>query len=194
VVYLNCKETYGREFLEEKERERINVLIKRIALGDENALTELYNAVGGRMLSVALSIAGDRASAEDVLQDAFLSIVKNARKFRYYQNGYGWACTIVRNTALNYIKARNRRRCDNIDDLCFLASDTSVEDEATAGVTVREAIARLDKKQRAAIYYKYYEDLTVRQIAAKIGVSKSQADRIVKEAEAALRRIIDSGG
>ncbi len=180
--------------MEEKERERINVLIKRIALGEENALTELYNAVGGRMLSVALSIAGDRASAEDVLQDAFLSIVKNARKFRYYQNGYGWACTIVRNTALNYIKARNRRRCDNIDDLCFLASDTSVEDEATAGVTVREAIARLDKKQRAAIYYKYYEDLTVRQIAVKIGVSKSQADRIVKEAEAALRRIIDSGG
>lgn len=155
--------------MEEDERNRINRLIKRIASGDEAALTELYTTVGGRMLSVALSVVGDRASAEDVLQDSFVTIVKNAAKFRFYQNGYGWACTIVRNTALNYVKMRARRRCDNIDELNFLCNDTAVEEETTSRVTVRDALRKLDKYERAAVYCKYYEDLTVRQIAARLG-------------------------
>lgn len=176
--------------MEENERKHINRLIRRIASGDEQALTELYTTVGGRMLSVALSVVGDRASAEDVLQDSFLAIVQNADTFRFYQNGYGWACTIVRNTALNYLKARNRRRCDNIDEMYFLSVEEDVASRAADSVTVESALARLEKEQRAALYYKYYEDLTVRQIAARMSVSKSQADRLVRAAEENLRKII----
>lgn len=188
-----CGKT-GRNRVEESERNYINELIRRIAAGNEAALTELYRCIGGRMLSVALSLVGDRASAEDVLQDAFLAIVKNAAKFRYYQNGYGWACTIVRNTALNYLKARARRRCDNIDDMYFLSSGENVEDEALNRTSVRTAINALDKYERAAIYYKYYEDCTVRDIASRLKISKSKADRLVKSAEENLRKALDSGG
>lgn len=178
--------------MEEQERQQINELIKRISSGDEDALGLLYRTIGGRLFSVALSVVGDRASAEDVLQDSFLAIVKNADKFRVYRNGYGWACTIVKNTALNYLKARKRRQCDNVDDMYFLCDDTNVEQTAVDGVTVSEAISKLNPKQRAAIYYKYYLDLSVRQIAAKLRISKSQADRTVRDAEAQLRKIIDS--
>lgn len=178
--------------MEESERQRINELIKRIASGDEDALSLLYRQIGGRLFSVALGIVGDKASAEDVLQDSFLAIVNNADKFRFYQNGYGWACTIVKNTALNYLKARKRRQCDNIDDMCFLSSDEDTEQTAVDGITVREAIAKLESRQRAAIYYKYYLDMSVRQIASELKISKSQADRNIREAEAALMKIIDS--
>ncbi len=173
--------------MEEVERKRINKLIRQIASGNDAALTELYTAIGGRMLSVALSIVGDRPCAEDVLQDAFLAIVKNAEKFRFYQNGYGWACTIVRNTAINYMKARHRRRCDNIDDMVFLCDGGSLEEESATRVTVREAVQKLDAKERAAVYYKYYEDLTLREIADRLGISKSQADRLVRSGEENLR-------
>lgn len=177
-------------FVEDNERKYIAKLIRRIASGDEDALTELYHTVGGRMLSVAISYVGDRASAEDVLQDSFLAVVKNADKFRFYQNGYGWLCTIVRNTALNYIKARNRRRADNIDDMYYLASSEELEARAVDTVTVESALARLEKEQRAVLYYKYYEDLTVRQIAERMNISKSSADRLIARSEQSLRELL----
>ena len=166
--------------------------MRRIARGDESALTLLYNTVGGRMLSVALSIVHDRSAAEDVLQDSFLTIVRKADKFRFYQNGYGWVCTIVRNTALDYIRKQNRLKCENIDDAFYLSDESINVGEQTADkVSVREAIAGLESRERAAIYYRYYEDLSVREIASRIKISKSAADRLLLTAEQKLRKLLE---
>ena len=166
--------------------------MRRIARGDEYALTLLYNSVGGRMLSVALSIVHDRSSAEDVLQDSFLTIVQKADKFRFYQNGYGWVCTIVRNTALDYVRKQNRQKCENIDDAFYLSDESvNVGEQTSNKVSVREAIRKLDSREREAIYYKYYEDLTVREIAARMKMSKSAADRLISSAEQKLRKLLE---
>ena len=178
--------------MQEDERKLIGEYVRRIARGDECALNELYKSVGGRMLSVALSIVGERSAAEDILQDSFLAIVQKAGKFRYYQNGYGWVCTIVRNTALDYVRRRNRQRCENIDEAFYIADDgASVEDHATSRVSVRGAISQLEQKERTAIYYRYYEDLSVREIAHRMGLSKSAADRLLRYAEQKLRKLLE---
>lgn len=178
--------------MQEDERKLIGEYLRRIARGDEDALTKLYKTVGGRMLSVALSVVGERSEAEDVLQDSFLTIVQKADKFRYYQNAYGWVCTIVRNTALDYVRRRSRRRCENIDDAFYLSDESvSVEEEATSRVSVREAIKKLGQNERTAIYYRYYEDLRVREIAKRMNISKSAADRLLAKAEQKLIELLE---
>jgi RNA polymerase sigma-70 factor (ECF subfamily) len=74
--------------LNDSEKESITRLVLRVARGDETALIEIYNLVGGRLLSVAMGITRDIHLAEDVLSESFLKISKYAHQFRGGQGYY----------------------------------------------------------------------------------------------------------
>jgi RNA polymerase sigma-70 factor (ECF subfamily) len=174
----------------ETERYKVNVLITAIAAGHEASLTELYELVGGRLLSVAVGLIRERALAEDVLQDSLIKIVKNAHMFRAGTNGYAWLCRIVRNTALNKIKSENLRRADSIDNLFDLADEGSLYNDSDTAREVRDAMRALYKKEKLAIWLKYYNEMTVREIAAELHVAKSTAQDLITRAEEKLRKML----
>ena len=58
-------------------------------------------------LFIAKNYIKDDLLAEDVVQDSFLDIVKNIKKYEK-NNGYGWICKIVKNNALNALKKENK--------------------------------------------------------------------------------------
>lgn len=174
--------------MEKEELKLINEYIKRIAEGDESALELLYCAIGARMQSVAFGVLRDRGLSEDCLQESFLKIVKNASQFRLWQNGYGWACTIAKNTALNMLKQRRGRGEVSIDDFFDLSDNPDAFTKTDLAITVETAMARLDERGREAVRLKYFEELTVRQIAKRTGSSKSAVARLITAAENELKR------
>lgn len=87
--------------------------LMEIAQGNFVALDGLSCLVSARMLSVALAIVKNRQSAEDIVQDSFVTILKKAKTFKPDTNGYAWICKIVHNTAINSLR-KERRRCVNI--------------------------------------------------------------------------------
>ncbi|MDE7306752.1 MAG: sigma-70 family RNA polymerase sigma factor, partial [Clostridia bacterium] len=57
---------------------------------------------------IALSIVKERALAEDVMQNVYLSVLKNAAQYRAGTNVVGWIARITRNEALKTLKSRDR--------------------------------------------------------------------------------------
>ncbi|HYM83231.1 MAG TPA: sigma-70 family RNA polymerase sigma factor, partial [Candidatus Dormibacteraeota bacterium] len=82
-------------------------LLERIAGGDQDALTELYDRHRSMTYAIALRITGSVAAAEDVLQDAFLGAWRNAGRFeRSRGTGRSWLLSIVHHRAIDHVRRR----------------------------------------------------------------------------------------
>jgi len=175
--------------LSDEDKSKVNTYLARIADGDVNALSELYKLVGGRLLAVAHGIMRNRFSAEDVLHDSFIKAVKYSKQFSG-GNGYAWLCKIVKNTALNKLKSERIRRADNIDDIFDLSIGNDMYYDYGVSSDVKKAMLRLTPQERLAVWLKYYNDMTVREIAEDMNLKKSTAQDLIKSAEQKLLRIL----
>ena len=88
-----------------------NDLLTRVAGGDIDAFSEMYDRFAGAMFSLAMQILRDGAAAEDVVQDAFVQIWEKAST---YNPSLGkpmtWAVTLVRNRAIDRLRSVVRRQ------------------------------------------------------------------------------------
>ena len=175
--------------LSDSERDFISRQILLIAKGDEDALTRVYKAVGGRLLSVAMGITRNIHLAEDALSESFLRIVKYADKFDG-KNGYAWLCTVVKNTARNLLKADLRRQGADIDGFFNLTDGRDRAQMSVDAIAVETALNELSSKERLCIWLKYFNDFTIREIAEETNLSKSTAQDVIKRAEQRLREIL----
>ena len=173
--------------MDELTRQKINRCIAEISDGDYSALEILSSLVSARMLSVAQSVLHQRSLAEDAVQDAFVKIVDNAKRFDKQTNGYAWICKITQNCALNILRRERRHRAENIDDCFFLADPSDPFGLSENTVTLQNALSVLDDTEKKVVYQKYFMDFTVRDIAASLGMSKSTVQRTLDRAENKLR-------
>ena len=174
-------------------RKQINIFIVQISQGNTYALEGLSRLVSGRMLSIALSIVKNRATAEDVVQDSFLRIVNSAYLFKPQTNGYAWICKITQNVALNALRKESRRRSDNIDDYFNLSGDDDVAEQSTTQLALRQAMETLTDFEKRVVYQKYFMDFTVRDSATSLGKSKSAVQRAIVSAEEKLKIFLKGG-
>ncbi len=169
---------------------RIAELILRLQKGDSYALDEILRLIGGRMMSLALGVTKNRADAEDVVQTAFIKLVQNAGQF-HGGNGYGFIMKITQNAALDFLRGKGRRAEICIDDCFSLTSFGGYDEERmTSSLTLEQAIAKLPVYGKKLIYYRYYMDMTIREIAKTTGKSKSQIQRDLEETEKLLKEYL----
>ena len=174
------------------ERQHINELIVSVAKGDKESLGELFTLCYSGLFSVAKNITRSREGAEDVVQETFVRVVRAAGTFKKKDNGYGWLCTIVRNTALTYVKknapyAKNLKDIDECYELFDASADPSITEQRTE---IKEALSALEPLQRRLLYLKYYCDMTVREIAAAENMKKSTVAYTIAGAEKKLRELL----
>ena len=181
------------KFMTDEMRKQINILIVQVSQGNTFALEGLSRLVSARMLSIALSIVKNRMTAEDVVQDSFLRIVKSAHLFKPQTNGYAWICKITQNVALNTLRAENRRRSDNIDDMFNLSSDDDVAEQSASKLMLKQAMQGLTDLEKKVIYQKYFMDFTVRDSAKSLGKSKSAVQRAITSAEEKIKLFVSGG-
>ncbi len=115
-------------------------LIGRVAIGDRAAFDALYARTSGKLFAVILRIVGNRAASEEVLQESYLKIWRNAGKFRRMgASPMSWLIAIARNGAIDWL----RRNPDVIvvDD----GLDKSIDDAPTPEqmATLSSDVARL---------------------------------------------------
>ena len=150
--------------------------LDRLARGDLGALDDLYEQYGAMAFSIALRITGDRAAAEDVVQEAFLGAWRNAER---YVDARGtvrtWLLSIVHHRAIDAI--RRRRPTAELPE-----SEGPVPAALTLPDTWAEVARRLDRDevlaaleqisavQREAIELAYFSGLTQTEIAERTGV------------------------
>lgn len=104
--------------------------IEKIASGDKSALAELYENTKGAVYGFALSILHNKHTAEDVLQDTFLSVYASAHTYKNLNKPLAWIFTITRNLAL--MKLREQKKTADIaedDWSLFIAEENGASSE-----------------------------------------------------------------
>jgi RNA polymerase sigma factor (sigma-70 family) len=152
-------------------------LVELVAQKDAGALEALYERYGRAAYSLARRILTDETLAQDVVQEVFLSLWRDARRF---DAGRGTVATyllsMTHHRAVDVVRREeNLRRWRTSDEGLELEPDPKarVEDEVEASerrAEVRAALAELPDAQREALALAYFGGYTQREVAALVGV------------------------
>lgn len=153
---------------------------RRLATGEEQALTEVYEQYSSFVYGLALRVIGDPRAAEDVAQDVFLFVWERPEAFDPTRGSLRtWLGTLAHRRAVDYVRreeARRRRtqreagrRATAIPDVAEMAT------ALVAAERVRAALDVLPEEQRAAIDLAYFGGRTYRQVAEQLGIPEGTA-------------------
>jgi RNA polymerase sigma-70 factor (ECF subfamily) len=143
------------------------------------ALEVLYKRYSRIVYSFGLRIVGDPQIAEELLQEVFFRTWRQGALFRSSRGAFvTWLLSITHNMAIDELRKRNRRpqKADSEEPEALLAAmaDTSqdVEQEvwlSSLRTTISEAMQTLPAAQRVTIEMAYFQGLTQREIAERLG-------------------------
>ena len=166
---------------------------KRMASGDESALTEVYDQYASFVYGLALRVIGDPRAAEDVSQDVFVSVWERPEAFDPERGCLRtWLGTLAHRRAVDYVRREEARRRRTERDASRRTTVPDVEEIAVALVTaerVRDALDLLPDDQRRAIQLAYFGGKTYRQVAEVLGIPEGTAKSRLR---LGLRRIADA--
>jgi RNA polymerase sigma-70 factor, ECF subfamily len=147
-------------------------LVQRLLQRDVRAFEQLYDRHSRIVYGLVLRILQQASTAEEVVQDVFLQLWRNAGQ---YQSGRGpfvpWLLTLARNRALDNLRLkseRQRRREDQTEELPTIAQAPEYEkalDEKRRAEAVRSLMGSLSAQQKKAIEMAYFEGLSHSEIA-----------------------------
>lgn len=163
---------------EKAERLADEELMPLIGAKDPEAFAVLYDRHGGAAYSLAYRIVGDGRAAEDVTQEAFISLWRSGARYdRTRGSVRSWLLSIVRNRAIDALRAGSGKAPKlDLDDEAALAQRPAAErteEEAlrreTAG-ELRGALGGLPGEQAKVIELAYYGGFSQSEIARMLGV------------------------
>jgi RNA polymerase sigma-70 factor (ECF subfamily) len=118
-------------------------LVAASARGDRAAFRRLYEATSAKLLGIAFRILRDRQIAEDVVQDAFVKIWQNAGSYSPEAGRpMTWLITIVRNRAIDVVRARRESVTQEGDDALERLADTAGRHDAETSLVQADGLAR----------------------------------------------------
>lgn len=170
-------------------------LVAGTAAGNQSAFTELYRRYAPSAFALALRILGERAMAEEVLQEVFLSVWRRAEAYDPARGSVrSWLFAQIHHRAVDVVRREEaERRRSHVatqpDDY-----DSGVEDVIEEGWLsarrdqVRDALGALSSEQRQVIDLAYFQGLTQSQVADRTGVPLGT---VKSRTLAAMRRLRD---
>ena len=149
---------------------------------NDGEFTELVHAAWPGLYRTAYLLLGDHALAEDLVQSALANTYASWGGMRDLGAAHGYARTAMLNTAASWFRRRSWRQ----ELPSEVVPDAGYVEDATARPAVLDALRQLPAGQRAVVVLRYYEDLSVRETAAALGVSEGT---VKSQTSAALRRL-----
>jgi RNA polymerase sigma-70 factor (ECF subfamily) len=152
------------------------VLVQLVADGDKDAMRALFARHNVRVFRFLTRIVGNDATAEDLLNEVFLEVWRNASRFEARSQVSTWILAIARFKALASMR---RRQHDELDDEASeMIEDTTDNPEVTVQKTERSALLQqclqqLSVAHRQVVDLVYYHEQSIEEVAEIIGVPAS---------------------
>ena len=152
-----------------------DVLIHAIQQENLDALEELYDRHSRTALAVAIRVLGDRDRAEDVVQETFLAVWRQARTFASERGTLrSWLFSIVRHRAIDVTRRRAFAKARiSLDEVGFEPRYPDAWQEVSRTLEeerIKRAVDALPAEQREAIMLAYFKGLTQQEISEHTGV------------------------
>jgi RNA polymerase sigma-70 factor (ECF subfamily) len=174
-------------------------LLDQAAHGESTAIGQLYDRYQGIMYGLATRITRDPALAQDVVQDAFVGIWRNASRYSQSRaSARTWILSITHHRAVDAV--RRRRPTSEIPDPDVAPAGLVLPDiwPEVAGrldaAAVRVALNELSPVQREAIELAYFSGLTQQEIAERTTTPLGTVKSRVRLGLLQLRRSLEHGG
>jgi RNA polymerase sigma-70 factor (ECF subfamily) len=163
--------------------------------GEAEAFRELYRRVAPRLLSLLRGLVGERAAAEDLLQQTFLKLHEARGVYVRGAEPLPWLYTIARRVALDELRRRRRSKVTLAADGAVpeLRAEAAAAGPASTSGAPAAAVAALEKlprNQREALVLTKIEGLSHAEAAAVAGTSVGAIKLRAHRAYEALRRIL----
>ena len=168
-------------------------LIRRVAEGDDRALSELYDRYSRPVYATGTRLLGDAHLAEELVQDVFLKVWRSSRTFDSSRSSFStWLYRVTRTTALDLHRKRARRvRSVPDEDQQHIATarDTSASpyesvEDSWLSWQVSRSLEELDGAYREVIDLAYFQGLSQREISQQtgmpLGTVKTRTTRALK--------------
>lgn len=172
-------------------------LLSATAKGNKLAFEQLYQSTSGKLFAISLKMLGNRAQAEEALQDAFVKIWHNASDYQASKGAVlSWMMSIIRYRSLDVLrhnKVRKEQSLTDENDSDEVSSDNDISNlDVTyeSGGKLVDCIEQLDPQQRQVIHLAYYKGLThhelVGHISSPLGTIKSWIRRGLQQLQRCL--------
>src|SRR5580692_4918679 len=177
-------------------------LIRRLRSRDERAFRELIDAERDRVFNITYRMLGNRAEAEDVAQEVFISVFKTIDSFREESKLSTWLYRVTVNHCKNrikYLARRHDRDRDELDESAHAQQTNGAvadpprhaqPDRALAGAQMekllQEAIANLEEDHRVVVVLRDVEDLSIEEICEITGLPDGTVKSRLHRARLAL--------
>jgi RNA polymerase sigma-70 factor, ECF subfamily len=168
-------------------------LVARTRAGEPDAFGTLVARYYDACWRFAYHMLGERADAEDVVQDAFLRAYLAIGRYDERDQFRGWLFRILTNQCRNAQTSRGRRTRRFVQDDVALESAPAPPPGLATGVEdalLIQALGQLDPLQREALLLKYAEGLEYTEMSAMTGAGESALKMRVKRGSERLRALL----
>jgi RNA polymerase sigma-70 factor (ECF subfamily) len=189
-------------------------LIAGAARGDHACFAQIYERTHLHLFGVAVRMLGNEQAAEDVLQEAYVSIWKNAGGYRSSVDGQEiqpitWLIAIVRNKALDSLRARKRRNtheqplATGPDGEAEIEADTAADpapgaaqlfEQAMHALRIDGCMSALDGSFRQSLALAYYQGLSHTEVAAQMNAPLGTVKAWIRRGLDKLRACLSAQG
>lgn len=161
------------------DRDEVASLLARVALRDARAFEALYRLVASRLMAVALRVTQERAMAEDVLQEVFVTVWnQSAAAAPGQQLTLAWLCVVTRHRAIDLLRKRKPEQPLHWQDENGDEQMHDLQDESGSpmeqllahedGAQLGHCMDTLEPEPRRALLLSFYDGLTQAEIALRM--------------------------
>ena len=179
------------------ERNKINPIDcwESFLLGHNHGLEALVRAYSDPLVRFAYCFVRDSAVAEDVMEDAFATLVFKRKHFHESENLRAYLYKIVRNKCVDYLRAGKKRTpLDDVDKVLFAADgETDVVRRENARL-VYCCMQKLPPQYAETLYLSYFEGYSVEELCKILKQSKKQIYNLLSRAKTSLKELLIKEG
>jgi RNA polymerase sigma-70 factor, ECF subfamily len=176
MLTLVTRDTTGYEASPSGAPVSADDLLTRVASGDQQAFSDLYDLLSGRVLGLITRLLKDHAQSEEVTQEVFLEVWQNAARFDTTRGSApSWILMMAHRRAVDRVRAAQSSR--DRDTRIGIRDYETEFDSVTESVEIRiehervsRALARLTEFQRQAVTMSYYGGYSHSEMATMLGV------------------------
>lgn len=174
-------------------------LMRAIAEGDQVAFARLYDQVASRVFGLALRIVRDRAIAEEVTQDVFLQVWRQAGEVDPSKGStMGWLLTLTHRRAVDRVRSEQAQsdRLHRYESLNTTPAYDSTSEEAVGRIEagrVQKALALVGEPHRTTVELAYFSGLTHREVAQRLDIPLGTAKTRIRDGLRKLRAQMNGG-
>ena len=174
--------------------EEQNTLIKQCLQGSQKAQEKLYHLFANKMFAVCLRYSNSNFEAEDILQEGFIKVFKNLKKFKFTGSFEGWVRRIMVNTAIEFYRKNAKwQYTEDVQDVKIASKAIDVLQTLKAN-DILKLVQQLPTGYRTVFNLYVIEGYAHKEIADLLSISENTSKTQLFKARAALQEMIKNLG